>query len=237
MAKYLVEIKYRVISILILFFTFMGTIFFYKFYFIHLILWVNPRVFSIVLNITSITELFDIFLKISFFLVKYFLFYYIYYHCVCFLALGLFNIEYYYLKFFFNASLCLWGFSTVFFVTGFLPMAYDFFFQIEKSSSDILNSVRFEHNLVDYVDFFLELYSQSYMCFQVVLLLGGLFRYLKLSLSVLKTFKKLIYICILLIATIITPPDAFSQFLFFLFLAVNLEIYIFLRIFKENLAG
>ena len=91
MSKYIIEIKYRIICILIVFFTFIPTLFVYKFYIIHFFLWINPKALTNSLNyfiLTSITELFNVFYFISLFIIKYILYYFVYYHTVSFLALS-----------------------------------------------------------------------------------------------------------------------------------------------------
>lgn len=237
MTKYIIEIKYRIICILIVFFTFIPILFIYKFYIIHFLLWINPNALTNSLNyfiLTSITELFNVFFSISLFIIKYILCYFIYYHLVSFLALGLYEKEYKYLKDFFRMSVFLWVLSTSMFLSVFLPFTYDFFFDFQQKSTETLN-LFFEPKIEDYFNFILSLYSQSYLGFQLLLIFAAYFEHTKTNITLIKNLKKFIYIFILLIATIITPPDIISQILFFLFLVVSIEIHLFCKILKENI--
>lgn len=237
MSKYIIEIKYRIICILIVFFTFIPTLFVYKFYIIHFFLWINPKALTNSLNyfiLTSITELFNVFYFISLFIIKYILYYFVYYHTVSFLALGLYEKEYKYLKDFFSMSVFLWALSTSLFLSLFLPLTYDFFFNFQQKSTETLN-LFFEPKIEEYFCFILNLYSQSYIGFQLLLIFAVFFEHTKTNLTLIKNLKKFIYVFILLIATIITPPDILSQILFFIFFVVSIEIHLFCKILKENM--
>jgi len=200
-------------------------------------LWINPNALTNSLNyfiITSITELFNVFFNISLFIIKYILYYFVYYHIVSFLALGLYEKEYKYLKKLFMMSLFLWTLSTSLFLSFFLPLTYDFFFDFQQRSTETLN-LFFEPKIEEYFSFILSIYSQSYMGFQLLLIFAIFFEYAKTDLTIIKNLKKFIYIFILLVATLITPPDILSQILFFTFFVVSLEIHLFCKILKENI--
>lgn len=235
MVKYIIEIKYRVICILIVFFSFMLTMIVYKYYIIHFFLWINPKIIISSLNyliLTSVTEFFDVFFELCFSFTKYIIYYYIYYHIVSFLALGLYKREYKYLKGFFMISLFLCIFSTSMFLKFFLPITYDFFFNFQC----YVFNVYFEPKMDEYFNFVLSLYYQSYACFQFLLLWIFSFKYTKTENSFIKKFKKFIYIILLIAATILTPPDVFSQIGVFLFLTLSIELYVFSRLLYKNLA-
>jgi sec-independent protein translocase protein TatC len=233
MTKYIIEIKYRTVCILIVFFTFIPILFIYKFYIIHFFLWINPNSLNYFI-LTSITELFNVFFDISFFIIKYILYYFVYYHIVSFLALGLYEKEYKSLKKIFMMSLFLWALSTGLFLSIFLPLTFDFFFDFQKKSTETLN-LFFEPKIEEYFSFILSIYSQSYIGFQLLLIFAIFFEYAKTNLNIIKNLKKFIYIFILLVATIITPPDMLNQILLFIFFVVSLEIHIFCKILKENI--
>lgn len=235
--KYLIEIKYRVICILVVFSTFISAVVFYKFYIIHLVVWMNPKTLTYSLNyfiLTSITELFSVFFNMGFFIVKYILYYFLYYHVVSFLALGLYDREYLYLKSFFITSLFLWVLSTSVFWSMLLPITYDFFLSFQHKSTETLN-IFFEPKMDEYISFLLSLYSQSYICFQLVLIIIISLEYTNTSLIMIKSLKKFVYIVILLIATVITPPEILSQMIIFMFLVLSIEIYLFSKILKKFL--
>ena len=231
----MVEIKYRIIYILTVFFTFILVFFAYKFYMVHLVLWMNSTANSLnYFILTSITELFSVFFNMSFFLVKYVLYYYCYYHVVSFLASGLYPKEYRYLKKIFITSLFLWVLSTSLFWNMLLPMTYEFFFSFQHKSKETLN-IFFEPKIGEYLSFVLNVYSQSYTCFQFLLVIVIFLEYLNTNLSAMKSLKKFIYVLILLIATLITPPDILNQMVVFVFLALSMETYLFSRILRKNL--
>jgi len=148
--------------------------------------------------------------------------------------LGLYEKEYKYLKKLFMMSLFLWTLSTSLFLSFFLPLTYDFFFDFQQRSTETLN-LFFEPKIEEYFSFILSIYSQSYMGFQLLLIFAIFFEYAKTDLTIIKNLKKFIYIFILLVATLITPPDILSQMLFFTFFVVSLEIHLFCKILKENI--
>lgn len=235
MVKYIIEIKYRVACILIVFFSFMLTMIVYKYYIIHFFLWINPKIIISSLNyliLTSITEFFDVFFELCFSFTKYIIYYYTYYHIISFLALGLYKKEYRYLKEFFTISVSLCVISTSMFLKIFLPITYDFFFSFQY----YVFNVYFEPKMNEYFNFVLNLYSQSYACFQFLLLLVFFFKYTEIDNSFIKKFKKFIYIILLMAATIMTPPDIFSQIGVFIFLLLSMEFYFFSRLLYKNLA-
>jgi sec-independent protein translocase protein TatC len=234
MVKYIIEIKYRISCILIVFLTFMLTMTVYKFYVVHFFLWVNPRMLTSSLGyliLTSVTELFNVFLDLCFCSTKFILYYFAYYHTVSFMALGLYKREYFYLKRFFTISIILWVLSTSLFLNMFLPLTYDFFFSFQY----VISRVYFEPKVVEYFNFVLNVYSQSYLCFQLLLIFVAFLKYTKTDTFFIKSFKKIVYIIMLFVATIITPPDVLNQIGVFLFLILSIEIYIFSSFMKKNL--
>jgi sec-independent protein translocase protein TatC len=237
MMRYIIEIKYRVVCVLIASFASILTSIKYRYYIIYLLLDTYPKLKESSTKyfiLTSVTELFDVFLNTWLFITSYVLYYFMYYHIVSFMSLGLYRKEYENLKKLFVFSLFLWLVSTNLFLRILLPLTYEFFFEFRKESDCKNFKLYLEPKLDTYIDFTLNIYLQSYVTFQLFSVFVFLFEYAKTKEFVAK-FKKIIYIKTLIIATIITPPDIWSQITLYAFLIISIETYLLIDIFGNNL--
>ncbi len=237
MIKYVIEIKYRIISIFIAIATSMLTLMRYRYYVINLFLETCPNLYGNTIKyfiLTSVTELFDVFFNTWLFIMYHIMCYFTCYHIISFMSLGLYKEEYENLKYFFMSSVYLWITSIYIFLKILLPMTFLFFFQFEQQSNYKHFKLYFEPKLDTYLNFTINIYIQCYLIFQIILILVFLINYTR-AVCFIPKFRRTIYIGVLIIATLITPPEIWSQIIIFLFLILTVEIYAIGNIFSINL--
>ena len=105
------------------------------------------------------------------------------------------------------------------------------FFQFLKNAAvdSSFYIIFFELKVQDFIEFILYLN----FLFTVLILFLIVFSFLVFMVSLLNIlkYKKFICLFIIIFSTLFSPPDLFSQIFLFLFLLVNIEIIIFLRLF------
>lgn len=237
MIKYMIEIKYRIMSIFIAITTSMLTLIKYRYYMIHFLLEASPE-----LNegptkyfiLTSITELFDVFFNAWLFVTSHILYYFTHYHIISFMSLGLYKREYNNLKRFFMSSFYIWIASVYLFLKVWLPLTYLFFFEFGQKSDCKHFNLYLEPKLDTYLNFTVNIYIHCYLIFQLILVLVFLINYTK-TIYFITRFKKTLYISTLMIATIVTPPEVWSQITVFFFLTLSIEVCSIRNLFNNNL--
>ena len=181
---------------------------------------------------TSITELFSIYIKLCIFLTNHICFYFIFlYHIICFLAPGLYIIEYKFLKNFFFISIFLGILSIFFFYNLLIPTLFNFFLSFQKNYIENMN-LYFEAKISDYVIFYKDIYFSCFFSFQICVILVFVASYFSQKIKLLKIVRKFFYILLLFFSTVLTPPDIFSQIFMFFSLILCFEGFIFINIFK-----
>jgi Sec-independent protein secretion pathway component TatC len=236
MVKTFIEIKNRIIFFSVTFLSVFFITYSYKTFLLVLTLTSNPTFSNDILKyfiFTSISELFSNYITLTFFITRQILFYIFIYHSICFFSSGLYKIEYLYLKYIFFLSLSLNILSIFFFFSVLIPMLSFFFLSFQEYSLQSI-SFYFEAKISDYLMFFIELYSNCFFSFQCCILIILLSDFTTKNVKLLKVIRKYIYLLILILSTLTTPPDILSQLLLFNVLIVLLEIQIFYKILKKN---
>lgn len=177
--------------------------------------------------------------KISIFIVLLFTFVfwlpYLLWNCLDFLRPALYTNEvkkfqkYLFIGFF----LFLFGnLSTYYFC---LPTLWDFFSSFEERTQ--LIDIVLELKAESYFDFIFDtLLLSNFLLFSNIFFFLLLLKISNLPLiQAIISFKKFVYVCFLLIGTLLTPPDIFSQILVFSILIVLYEFLCFCLILYQNL--
>lgn len=235
MIKVLVEIKNRIILIIFTVLSSFSIAYYYKFFLLILIIVSNSKLSNDILNyfiFTSITELFSIYLTVCLFLTIQIFYYTIFYHIICFLAAGLYKIEYNNLKFAFAFIFLLGIIAIFFFYKTLIPIISTFFLNFQNYSFKTIG-FHFEAKIYDYLTFYKNLYFNCFFSFQSCIILIFLSNYASNHLKTLKIFRKFFYLIFLLISTILTPPEIFSQIFLLFFFSLGFEILILFNIFKK----
>lgn len=183
---------------------------------------------------TNVTELFSVYIELAVFISKQITTFYVFYHTFSFLSPGLYVYEYNLLKFFFKIIGTFWLIATIFYYCYLAPMIWDFFLSFQDNLSKQQITIKFEAKISEYLDFFIEMYNVCNLQFQIFVFIILLFNYYSDNKHLIKQFKKILYFCFLLIATIITPPDIFNQLLIYFGLILFFEIIIVIQILYSN---
>lgn len=180
---------------------------------------------------TNISEIFYVYLNLVFFIANQFTFIAIFYHVLMFLSFGLYSLELIRLKSAFRVFFFSWLFSFIFLYKFLVPFSWSFFLSFQKSTISFI----FEAKIVEYLEYFINLY---YICLANCQLLGFLTLILaniSKDIKKIKTFRKLFYFTFLIFSTLTTPPDVISQVLLTSTLAALYELFIFLKCLKTNM--
>ena len=85
----------------------------------------------------------------------------------------------------------------------------------------------FEAKLKEYINFYINMYTLTLISFLGIIILLQLIRTLSLKLKSIKRIRKLFYFIFLILATLITPPDAISQLILTFLIALIYELILF----------
>lgn len=235
MIKSFIEIKNRVSLLIVTILSVFSTSYYYKYQIIIIIIISNPELPKETLNyfiFTSITELFTLYIMLSFFLTTQVLYYSFFYHVICFLSSGLYRKEYMSCKLVFKISIALGVFGFLGFQKILIPLLSHFFLSFQFYTSNSINFY-FEAKIYDYILFYKDTYFNFFLSFQSSIFLILLSNYISKNINHLKNTRKFLYLMLLFFSTAITPPDIFSQILLFLCLSLAFEISVFFNIFKQ----
>ena len=160
---------------------------------------------------TSLTDVFNIYIKICCFVSNQFIIVYIIYNCILFIAPGLFNHEYGILKIVSLLSLTLNCWSILVCNLYVLPYIWSFFVNYQNTNSKESINIFFEIQITDYFKFYTEIYHISILVSQFFVLIFFILIFIKNKTNVVKKTRKFMYSFFLIISTILTPPDIISQ--------------------------
>lgn len=234
MFKYILEIKNRIILLLITWFSTICITYLYKetllFLFIESELFGNNEFKVYYFIFTDVVEVFAVYMHLILFISFQILIIYLIYHSFVFLSYGLFSLEYYYFKYFVKTIFLVWLFSALVSKYLLIPNTWDFF--VNFQNGQYLN-LHFEAKLNEYLNFYTNFYYIFLVYCQVFTILFFFFNYINADSSSIKKFRKLYYYFLLLFSTLITPPEVLSQISISLVLIFCYEIFILLFIFRS----
>lgn len=212
--KYFLEIKSRVLLILIVWLSIIGVGYLYKE--VLLFILIKPSFYSshnslVYFISTSITEIFSTYIQLIYFIGNQVTLVFICYHLLLFFSPGLYEFEYKNLKFIYLVGILLWFIAIIFLNKLVLPFSWDFFLSFQSSLNNQTHNLYFEAKIIEYLEFYILMYRIcNYNC-QFFVLLFIFIDYFKKDLTFVKRFRKLFYFFFFLVATITTPPDVLSQ--------------------------
>jgi len=233
MTKYFIEIKNRLI---LLFFTCFFSCFIcycYKETLLFLVIQPNSVInksqfYTLFYFIfTDVTEVFYVYIKLIVFLNIQFFLIYLIYHTTIFFTPAFFKHEYKVIYFINLLSLTVWIISIFFSNFVIIPMTWNFFLNFQDISSRTYSlHLHFEAKLVEYLNFYINIYYSSYLYFQVFVIVILFIGYKSKTITYLtfKKFRKFYYYCLVLLSTLVTPPDVLSQLLLSLVFILFLEL-------------
>lgn len=183
---------------------------------------------------TNVTELFSVYIELAVFISKQITLFYIFYHFFSFLSPGLYVHEYNLLKFFFKIIGTFWLIATMLYYCYLAPMIWNFFLSFQDNLSKQQINIKFEAKISEYLNFFIEMYNVCNLQFTIFVFIILILNYYSDNKYLIKQFKKVLYFFFLLIATIVTPPDIFSQLIIYFGLILFFEIIIVIQILYSN---
>lgn len=231
---YFVEIKNRLILILLAWFSIILIGYIYKETLLFLI--IKSYCFyefniSYYFIFTNITEMFTTYIQLINCIAIQIIIFFIFYHTISFLAPGLYTFEFEYLSKVFFMSIFFWAFSIFVLNTFFLPTCWEFFLSFQKPNTNLY----FEAKINEYLHFYLISYYICSLNFQMFMVLILFFNYINGDLLIIKELRKIFYFIFLIFSTVITPPDILSQITLLISVISIFEFLIFSVVLKNRL--
>lgn len=178
---------------------------------------------------TDVKEVFSVYIKLVFFVGNQVLVFYLIFHSLAFIALGLYQFEYKYLKIMFHSGIFFWLLSFFLLNRILLPITWSFFLGFQSLTSF---NLYFEAKLNEYINFYIFFYYICTFYCQIFIFLVFFFDYTNTNLDLIKKSRKSFYYLFVFFSTLITPPDVFSQILFSFAIIIIYEMLIFFSIIK-----
>lgn len=236
--KYLKEIQNHLIILVLTWLSIIIICYIYKelilYYLIKPLLYLNNnKPFYFIF--TNLIDIFNTYIRIIFFFSNKLLIFYTTYHLILFLTPALYFKEYKIIKIITQSFLIIWIISFVILNDLFLPSVFNFFLSFQTDS--VLNTFNlfFEAKITEYVDFYISIFNLWTFNNSILVLMFFYLYTNRQNLTILKTYRKFFYFIIILISTLITPPDILSQLFTSFVNIVLLELLIFNILLKINL--
>jgi sec-independent protein translocase protein TatC len=233
---YLKEIKNRVI---LLFLSWISTFYIcYLYKEILLFVFIKPSLIKYNINnlyfiTTNITEIFSTYINLASFTSNQICLLFFCYHFLKFIKPGLYKFEKNIFQQVYIFFLIFWIFSLTSLYYLIFPYCWNFFLNFQENIYNNQLHLYFEAKLSEYLSFFMLLLKLSTLNCQILALLFIYINSIKNNLIIIKKYKKIIYFFIFFTATLITPPDVFSQLILGIFIISFYETIIILMIIKN----
>lgn len=236
---YYLEIKNRLLLLLLTWFSVSFTCYFYREVLIFEIIDVTNYIGFSKTNpyfiFSDVTDIFSISVTLIFFISNQICFIYFLYHFLIFLSPGLYQFEFYNLFIILKISFFYWIFSIFVLNYVLFPFSWMFFLSFQEKTS--LNSISlfFEANLKEYFNYYINLYYLCVINFQIAFLILFFINSLVKTLKRIKTLRKFFYFIFIIFSTVITPPDIFSQLLISFCFIFIYECLVFYKILDKTI--
>ena len=175
----------------------------------------------------------SVYISGAFFLSYQILFIYLIYQIFIFLSPAFFNTEYSNIKFIFKVVVLFYLKSVLFFKYLLLPISFNFFLSFKKVTVNNSFCLYFEAKIIEYLKFFIVLYYNSGLYFQIFAIVFLLFHYFNTPITI-KKYRKLLYYFFLLLGFFVCSMELFIQISIILFFIVFYEILVLFLILKHS---
>lgn len=182
---------------------------------------------------TNITEIITSYFYLSYFNATLFTFIIIFYHSLIFLSPSLYFFEFNFLKQYLIKTQIAFFFSILILNNYIIPHLWNFFLSFQNSKSII--NLYFEGKLNEYIEFYIKFFILYLILNQLIISAFFFSSKIKNLSLVVKKYRKFIYVGCLLIATLCTPPDIFSQCLVFFFSIFLYELVVLLILYLKTI--
>ena len=237
MYSYILEIKNRCILIITSWFFSILFCYLYKEILFFLLVKTNKELYnkiSFYFISTNLTEIFEVYLKVSYFFSIQVVLFLLTYHLFRFVCPALFLYEYNKLKNILAVSISFYLLSLVFFIKAILPLVWVFFFNFQNYSGYEVN-VFFEARLNDYLQFYIDVYILVIFIGQMFFVITVFLMFVPNKINFILKTRKIFYSSFLVIATLLTPPDVVSQIVLTILFISIYEFLVVLFFLKEQM--
>jgi len=180
---------------------------------------------------TDISEVFYVYLQLTFFVSNQITLLMLLYHSIIFLSSGLYKSEYEKLQFAFQICLLSWTCSVILLNKIIIPVSWDFFLSFQKTDGI---TFFFEAKIIEYLNYFTNLYYVCFLNCQLLAVITLLLNNYSKNINKIRRFRKLFYILFVIFSTLTTPPDIVSQILMSTSLITFYEVLLFFSILKTS---
>lgn len=235
--KYYLEIKNRFLFVFLTWISVLITCYCFKepllFMFIHLIKYDNQLEYTPYFIFTDVSEIFQVYLQLIFFIGNQTLILMIIYQTLMFLTLGLYTFEYLQLRFIFQIWILTWFCSILLLKEFLLPFSWSFLISFQKMNDNLQPALFFfEARIGEYLNYLISLYYACFFNCQALVILTFALNTINAQSGAIKTFRKLFYFVFIVFSTLTTPPDIASQIIMSLSLVLMYEFLVFFQCFK-----
>ena len=178
---------------------------------------------------TDISEIFYVYLQLTFFVSNQITLLMLLYHSIIFLSSGLYKSEYEKLQFAFQVYTLSWVCSILLLNKIIIPVSWDFFLSFQEADGI---AFFFEAKIIEYLNYFTNLYYVCFLNCQLLAVTTLLLNNYSKNIDKIRRFRKLFYILFVIFSTLTTPPDIISQILMSASLITFYEILLFFNILK-----
>ena len=183
---------------------------------------------------TNVDEVFYVYFRLIFFIANQITILILLYHSLMFLTLGLYFSEYTQLKSILKIFVFTWLCSVILLKKFVVPFSWSFFLSFQETSNQLQPaSFFFEARILEYLNYFTNLYYICVANCQLLTLSILFLNNISEKVGTIKTFRKLFYLVFILFSTVTTPPDVFSQIIMSFNLIIAYELLVFLKYLKR----
>lgn len=184
---------------------------------------------------TDLTEILITYIKLSYFAATQATFWVVIYHILVYLSPGLYKLERVMLKKIVFRSYLLNFVGLVLLNKYILTSCWDFFLSFQSSSAYKTVDLYFEGKIGEYIKLYMQICFIGVLISQSIVWLLVYIDYIDNKVKFVKEYRKLFYMLFLLTATLLTPPDVVSQILVLSSFLVTYELIVMIAIFKTFL--
>lgn len=238
MIKYIKELKNRLYLVFINWLSILIISYFYK---ESILFVVTKPYYNILLKksyffipyfiFTNLTEIFSIYITLVLFFSFQIVITYFMYHLFLFMTPAFYKKEYSFFYLILKIFILTWILS--FFISNcyLIPLTWDFFFSFYKLNAVKSTNLHFEAKLIEFIDFYIQLYYIYVIYFQTFTILVLYLNFTKLK--IIKKIRKFYYCGFTILATLFSPPDILSQIIISIALIIIYETILFIYIFQN----
>lgn len=184
---------------------------------------------------SDITDIFSVSIKLVLFLSNQVSFIFFLYHIIMFLSPGLYSFELNNFTFILKVSFFYWIFSLIILNYVLFPFSWFFFSSFQEHMNLNYISLFFEASFKEYFNHYTNLYYLCVINFQISCLILLFINSFNNKLKKVKSFRKGFYLLFVIFSTLITPPDIISQLFLSLCFIIMYEFLIFLKILDKTI--